>query len=483
MIKQLHEKLKSRKISSRELTQHYLDRIKKDKTNSYITVAEEQALAAAKKADEAFAKGAASLLTGIPLGIKDVLCTKGIRTTCASKILGEYKPPYDATAVERLMAAGCVNLGKLNMDEFAMGGSNENSAFGPVKNPVNLEYVAGGSSGGSVAAVKAGLAVATLGSDTGGSVRLPASFCGVVGMKPTYGVLSRYGLIAFASSLDQIGPIGVDTEDCAILLSEMSGHDVHDTTSYPKKKENYLEGMRTFDGKKLTIGLPKEYFIGGLQKEVQAAIDSTRKALEKLGHKFVEISFPHTEYSVAVYYIVAVSEASSNLARFDGVRFGVRASGNLSLTDMYKKTRSLFGQEVKRRILLGTYALSAGYYDAYYKKACQVRNLIKQDFDKVFTKTTGSVDAILAPTAPTTAYKLGAKTADPLQMYLYDIFTIPVNLAGLPGISTPVGRDQNGLPIGVQFIGPHFSENILLSLSSQIEKNHYKEEVNHGLSL
>ncbi len=485
MISKLHDALKAKKISSTEITKHYLSRIKADKTNSYITVTEENALASAKKADEAFAAGRAGILTGIPVGLKDLLCTKGVKTTCASKILGDYKPPYNATTVDRLEKAGTVSLGKLNMDEFAMGGSNENSAFGPVKNPVNLDHVAGGSSGGSVAAVKAGLAVATLGSDTGGSIRLPASFCGVVGLKPTYGVLSRYGLVAFASSLDQIGPVGVDTEDCAIMLSEMSGHDPCDTTSYPKKKENYLEGMRAQAGRKLTIGLPKEYYIGGLQKEVQASIDQTRKALEKQGHKFVEISLPHTEYSVAVYYIVAVSEASSNLARFDGVRFGSRLGGNMSLTDMYKKTRSQFGAEVKRRILLGTYALSAGYYDAYYKKACQVRNLIKQDFDKVFGGIGGAtkVDAIMAPTAPTTAYKLGAKTADPLQMYLYDIFTIPVNLAGLPGISTPIGRDQNGLPIGVQFIGPHFSENTLLAISEQIEKNHYKEEVSHGLTI
>jgi len=477
MIRDLHERLKAKKLSSVELTRHYLDRIKKDQTNSYITVAETEALEMAKNADAVIASGKATPLTGIPLGIKDILCTKGIRTTCASKILGDYKPPYDATSVARLKDQHSVFLGKLNMDEFAMGGSNENSAFGPVKNPVNPDYVPGGSSGGSAAAVKAGLAVATLGTDTGGSVRLPAAYTGTVGLKPTYGSVSRYGLVAFASSLDQVGPMGVNAEDCALVMSAISGHDPLDFTSAPVKPKDYLAEMQKAGAKKYRIGVPKEYFIGGLQKEVAASIDQCMGALRKAGHELVEISLPHTEYAVAVYYIVAVSEASSNLARFDGVRFGQRLGGDKSLLEMYKQTRSLFGEEVKRRIILGTFALSAGYYDAYYKKACQVRRLIHQDFAQAF----GKVDVIMSPVSPTTAYKIGDKSADPLQMYLNDIFTIPVNLAGLPGISVPSGRDQKGLPIGLQFIGKHFGEPELLALAKFVEDNVYKEEVTHGI--
>lgn len=478
MIRKLHEKLTSGQISAVELARHYLARAKVDKTNSFITLCEDEALAQARTADATLASGkGAGLLTGIPLGLKDVLCTKGVRTTCGSKILGDYKPPYDATAVARLRAAGAVFVGKLNMDEFAMGGSNENSSFGPVRNPVALDRVPGGSSGGSAAAVKAGLATAALGSDTGGSVRLPAAYTGTVGLKPTYGVISRYGLVAFASSLDQIGPMATSAEDCAVLLSTLAGHDPSDSTSAPRPAADYVAAMKQAQGRKLRIGIPKEYFVGGLQQEVTAAIEEVKTALRNAGHELVEISLPHTEYSVAVYYIVAVSEASSNLARFDGVRFGARLAGDRSLVEMYKQTRSLFGEEVKRRIILGTFALSAGYYDAYYRKACQVRRLIKNDFDLAF----GKVDVILTPVAPTTAFKLGEKTADPLQMYLNDIFTIPTSLAGLPAISVPAGRDGQGLPIGVQFIGPHFGEDRLLAAARFVEDNVYKEGVDHGI--
>ena len=478
MIRSLHEKLTTKKVSSVELAKHYLARIKQDKTNSYITVTEDAALEMARAADVRLAGGKdITLLTGIPLGLKDLLCTKGIKTTCASKILGDYKPPYDATAVARLKTAGASLLGKLNMDEFAMGGSNENSAFGPVRNPVNHDYVPGGSSGGSAAAVKAGLAAATLGSDTGGSVRLPAAYTGTVGLKPTYGSVSRYGLVAFASSLDQIGPMGVSSEDCAILLSTIAGHDACDSTSAARPAANYPELMKQAGTKKYRIGLPKEYFIGGLQKEVAASIEQVVQALKKAGHTLVDISLPHTEYSVAVYYVVAVSEASSNLARYDGVRYGARLGGQSTLADMYKQTRSLFGEEVKRRIILGTFALSAGYYDAYYKKACQVRRLIKNDFEQAWQQ----VDLILAPVSPTTAFKLGEKTADPLQMYLNDIFTIPANLAGLPGISVPAGRDAKGLPIGVQFIGKPFAEPELLAMARFVEDHVHREKVDHGI--
>ncbi len=477
MIRALHEKLTTKKISSVELAKHYLARIKQDKTNSYITVTEDAALAMARAADNRLAGGEdVTLLTGIPLGLKDLLCTQGIKTTCASKILADYKPPYDATAVARLKAAGATFLGKLNMDEFAMGGSNENSAFGAVRNPINSEYVPGGSSGGSAAAAKAGLAAATLGSDTGGSVRLPAAYTGTVGLKPTYGSVSRYGLVAFASSLDQIGPMGVSAEDCAILLSAIAGHDPFDSTSAQRPVADYVELMKQAGTKKYRIGLPREYFIGGLQKEVGASIDGVVQALKKAGHTLVDISLPHTEFSVAVYYVVAVSEASSNLARFDGVRYGARLGGDRTLTEMYRQTRSLFGDEVKRRIILGTFALSAGYYDAYYKKACQVRRLIKNDFDKAWQ----SVDVILAPVSPTTAFKIGEKTADPLQIYLNDIFTIPANLAGLPGISVPAGRDAKGLPIGVQFIGKPFAEAELLALARFVEDGVHREEAEHG---
>jgi aspartyl-tRNA(Asn)/glutamyl-tRNA(Gln) amidotransferase subunit A len=479
VIRELHERLRSRKVSSVELTKHFLARASADKTNSFITVTEDEALATARAADAAIANAGGNfpLLTGIPLALKDLLCTKGVRTTCASKILGDYKPPYDATAVARLREKKTPFLGKLNMDEFAMGSSNENSAFGAVKNPVDPTRVPGGSSGGSAAAVKAGLAVATLGSDTGGSVRLPAAYTGVVGLKPTYGLVSRYGLVAFASSLDQIGPLAASAEDCAAVLSAIAGHDPLDSTSARETPRDYVAEMAKHGDRKLTIGLPREYADEGVAPDVARAVSKARGALEKAGHRFVEISLPRTQYAVAVYYIVAVSEASSNLARFDGVRFGAREGGDASLIEMYKRTRALFGEEVKRRIVLGTFALSTGYYDAYYKKACQVRRLIKEDFDLAFKK----VDMILAPVSPTTAFKIGEKQNDPLKMYLNDIFTIPVNLAGLPAIALPVGKDAAGLPIGAQLIGKHFAESPLLAVASQLEKELGEAEVDHGL--
>lgn len=476
MIQTLHEKLKAKKMSSVELTKHYLSRIKSDSHNVFITVCEEKAVADAARADASFRDGKATALTGIPVGIKDIFSTAGVRTTCASKILGDYIPPYDATCVARLKKSGAVMLGKVNMDEFAMGGSNENSAFGPVKNPLNPEYVPGGSSGGSAAAVAGGLATATLGTDTGGSIRLPAAYTGTVGLKPTYGRVSRSGLVAFGSSLDQAGPMTVSVSDAAIVLSAIAGHDPLDSTSSRVPAGDFLAEMVRTGSEKLKIGLPKEYFVDGLQKEVAVQIEAVKNKLTAAGHQLVEVSLPHTEYSVAIYYIVAVSEASSNLSRFDGVRFGNRLAGDRSLVEMYKNTRSLFGPEVKRRIILGTFALSSGYYDAYYKKACQVRTLVKRDFDSVFKK----VDAILAPVAPTTAFKLGEKTADPLTMYLNDIFTIPANLAGIPALSVPVGRDQRNLPIGAQFIGPAYSEARLLALGRFVEEKHFREEVRHG---
>jgi aspartyl-tRNA(Asn)/glutamyl-tRNA(Gln) amidotransferase subunit A len=482
MILNLYKNLKNKKISSSELTSHFLKKIKQDKTNSFLTVCEEKAIDAAKKADEKIKKGEQKFLTGIPLGIKDNICTKGVRTTCASKILENYVSPYDATVIAKLKASDFVMLGKLNLDEFAMGGSNENSAFGAVKNPVNLEYVPGGSSGGSAASMKAGLVCGTLGSDTGGSVRLPASYCGVVGLKPTYGRVSRYGLVAFASSLDQIGPITSSVEDSALILQEIAGLDSFDSTSAPFEVENYLEKIKENLNlkKKFKIGLPKEYFLDAINSDVRDVVQNVIEELKKQGHEFYEVSLPHTEYSVAVYYILAVSEASSNLARFDGVRYGVRLGSDEGLIEMYKKTRALFGEEVKRRILLGTFSLSAGYYDAYYKKACQIRRLIKNDFDEVFKK----VDVLLTPVAPTTAYKIGEKISDPLKMYLNDILTIPVNLAGLPAISVPAGRSAvNGLPIGVQFIGDSFQESKILTLGKIVEDSIYKEEVHHELSI
>jgi aspartyl-tRNA(Asn)/glutamyl-tRNA(Gln) amidotransferase subunit A len=397
--------------------------------------------------------------------VKDNFLTCGLRTTCASKILGDFMPPYDATAISRIRAAGAVITGKTNLDEFAMGSSSENSAFFPTRNPWDRERVPGGSSGGSAAAVAADQCIAALGTDTGGSIRQPAAFCGVVGLKPTYGRVSRYGIIAFASSMDQVGPITKDVRDCALMLEAIAGHDPADSTSADRPVPRYSEAL-TGDVKGLRLGVPKEYFITGIAPEVEQAVRDAIRLLEKNGAVVEEISLPHTEYAVAVYYIVATAEASSNLARYDGMRFGHRAGGK-DLLETYMLSREEgFGPEVKRRIMLGTYALSAGYYDAYYLKAQRVRALIKQDFHAAFQRC----DAILTPTAPTTAFKIGEKIADPLQMYLSDIYTISVNLAGLPALSLPCGFDGDGMPIGLQIIGKHFDEATVLRLAHAYEQ-------------
>jgi aspartyl-tRNA(Asn)/glutamyl-tRNA(Gln) amidotransferase subunit A len=467
-IHELHEKLLRRELTSAELTQAVLDRIAvtDDRIGAYITLCGEQALRDACKADALIASGAAaSPITGIPLALKDIFLTRGVRTTCASRILGNLIPPYDATVVTRLRNAGAVLLGKTNMDEFAMGSSTETSRFAATCNPWNLERVPGGSSGGSAAAVAADQCIAALGTDTGGSIRQPASFCGIVGLKPTYGRVSRFGVIAFASSLDQVGPMTKDVEDCALLLSAVAGHDPADSTSVNVPVPDYRSALTgELNGTK--IGVPKEYFVTGIQPEVEAAVRRAIAALESAGAEVVDISLPRTEYAIATYYIIATAEASSNLARYDGMRYGVRADGK-DLTSTYTKTRKNgFGPEVIRRIMLGTYVLSAGYYDAYYLKAQKVRTLLKQDFEKAFEQC----DAIVTPTAPTTAFKIGEKISDPLEMYLSDIFTIAVNLAGLPAISVPCGLDDQGLPIGMQIIGPHFAEPAILKVAYQFER-------------
>jgi aspartyl-tRNA(Asn)/glutamyl-tRNA(Gln) amidotransferase subunit A len=442
-----------------------IDAVEKD-VHAYITLMRETALAEARAADAAIRRGEVGSLTGIPIALKDILCTQGVRTTCGSKMLERFIPPYDATVVERLRAAGAVFTGKTNMDEFAMGSSTETSCFGVTRNPWDLTRIPGGSSGGSAAAVAADECIAALGSDTGGSIRQPASHCGVVGLKPTYGRVSRYGLIAFASSLDQIGPFTKDVEDCAILLNVIAGYDPKESTSVPEAVPNYRAVLgRGIQGWR--VGIPREYFIAGIDPEVEAAVRGAIASVEAAGASCVEVSLPHTEYCVAVYYIVAPAEASSNLARYDGVKYGFRAEGARDLLEMYKKTRSEgFGAEVKRRIMLGTYALSSGYYDAYYKKASQVRALIKRDFDRAFQ----GCDVILTPTAPTPAFKLGEKTDDPMQMYLSDIFTISTNLAGIPGISVPCGFTAGGLPLGVQFLAGHFQEARLLQCAAAFER-------------
>ena len=396
--------------------------------------------------------------------MKDIFCTKGIETTCASQILKGFRPPYDATVVKRLNEGGYVHLGRLNMDEFAMGSSTENSSYQVTKNPWDLTRIPGGSSGGSAAAVMSGLCAAALGTDTGGSIRQPASLCGAVGLKPTYGRVSRYGLVAFASSLDQIGPITRSVEDCAVVLKAIAGHDRMDSTSIPQPVPDYAAGLGK-DIKGLKIGIPAEYFIEGMDREVKEAVESSIKTFEHLGATVVPVSLPHTQYAVAIYYIIATAEASSNLARYDGVKYGMRVDGK-DIIDMYKKTRSAgFGREVKMRIILGTYVLSSGYYDAYYRKAGQVRTLIKRDFDAAF----GLCDLIVTPVSPTTAFKIGEKTEDPLTMYLSDIFTIPVNLAGLPGMSLPCGFDSRGLPIGLQIIGKPLGESRMLQAAYLFE--------------
>ena len=451
-IRELHEQLVKKERSAVEITQSYLDRIQAvdDQVNSFLLVTTDHAIAQAKAVDAKIAAGESiGPLEGLPIAIKDNMCTQNIRTTCASRILENFIPPYESTVSQKLIDAGMITLGKTNMDEFAMGGSTETSAFKKTSNPWNLECVPGGSSGGSAAAVSAGEAPVSLGSDTGGSIRQPAAFCGIVGMKPTYGLVSRYGLVAFASSLDQIGPFSTTVEDSAVLLGAIAGYDAKDSTSLKVDVPDYTQYLKTdLKGKK--VGVIKETFGEGLDPEVAAATQAAIEKMKELGAEIIDISCPRFRYGISAYYIIAPCEASANLARYDGVRYGRRVEDADNLLDMYKRTRAEgFGAEVKRRIMIGTYALSAGYYDAYYLKAQKVRTLIKQDFEAAFEK----VDVLVSPTSPTTAFKLGAKLADPLSMYLDDLMTIPVNMAGLPGLSLPCGMDSSGMPIGLQIIG------------------------------
>jgi aspartyl-tRNA(Asn)/glutamyl-tRNA(Gln) amidotransferase subunit A len=456
-----------KRVTSSALVEEFYTKIKADdpEIHAYLTLSQDRAFAQAKHIDGLVSQGAPlPLLAGVPLGIKDVMVTKGVRTTAGSKILENFIPPYDCTAVKKLEAAGAIVLGKLNCDEFAMGSSNENSAYGPVRNPRDKSRVPGGSSGGSAAAVAAGMAVATLGSDTGGSIRQPASFCGVVGLMPTYGRVSRYGLIAFASSLDHIGPLTKTVKDAATLLSVIAGHDPMDSTSANLPVPDYAADLaKPVSG--LRIGIPKEYFGEGLDAEVRAAVEAGIARLRSAGCEIVPVSLPHTAYAVPTYYIIATAEASANLARFDGVRYGHRTKGAHTLSEMYRKSRDEgFGAEVKRRIMLGTYALSSGYYDAYYLKAQRVRTLLTRDFEEAFQK----VDAIVTPTAPTAAFKIREKSDDPLSMYLADIYTVTADLAGIPGISVPCGETQSGLPIGLQILGRHFDESTVLRVAAAI---------------
>jgi aspartyl-tRNA(Asn)/glutamyl-tRNA(Gln) amidotransferase subunit A len=467
-LKELSALLAARKISSRELTEAFLARIEKfnPELNAFITVDPEKSLAQAEAADRLRAEGRAGPLTGIPVAQKDIFCAKGWLTTCGSKMLHNFVAPYDAHVVEKMNAAGIVNLGKTNMDEFAMGSSNETSYFGKVKNPWDRTAVPGGSSGGSAAAVAARLAPAATGTDTGGSIRQPAALCGITGIKPTYGVVSRYGMIAFASSLDQGGPMAKSAEDCALLLNVMAGFDARDSTSLQRPAEDYTRQLsEPLTG--LKIGLPKEYFAEGLAPDVAQAVETAIDEFRKLGAQVVEVSLPNTRLSIPVYYVLAPAEASSNLARYDGVRYGYRAPEYTDLTDMYKKTRAQgFGAEVKRRILIGTYVLSAGYYDAYYLKAQRLRRLIAQDFADAFRQC----DVIMGPTSPTVAFDLGEKADDPVAMYLSDIYTIAVNLAGLPGMSIPVGFGAKGRPVGLQIIGNYFAEARMLNVAHQYQQ-------------
>jgi aspartyl-tRNA(Asn)/glutamyl-tRNA(Gln) amidotransferase subunit A len=461
--------IEEHKTTATSLAEAFYSKIEKEdpQIGAYLTFSKDRALEQAARIDSLAAKGEKlPPLGGVPVGIKDVMVTRGVRTTAGSKILGNYIPPYDCTAVVRMEAAGAVLLGKLNCDEFAMGSSNENSAWHPVHNPRDLSRVPGGSSGGSAAAVAADMAVATLGSDTGGSIRQPASFCGVVGLMPTYGRVSRYGLIAFASSLDRIGPLTKTVKDAAIVLRTIAGRDPMDSTSadvpvpdYVADLENPVRGLR--------LGVAREYFGEGLDSEVRRSVEAAIQKLAESGCEIVPVSLPHTEYAIPTYYIVATAEASSNLARFDGVRYGYRARDARTLSEMYRRSRDQgFGTEVKRRIMLGTYALSAGYYDAYYLKAQRVRTLLVRDFEEAFKK----VDAIVTPTSPTAAFKLGEKTDDPLAMYLADIFTVTANLAGIPGISVPCGKTKENLPIGLQILGKHFDEATILRVAHACER-------------
>ena len=468
-IHELKEKLKRREISARELTLEFIkriERVEKD-IHSFITLTKDDALKQAEDIDNKIKAGKDLPLLGIPLAIKDLICIRGVRTTCGSKILSNYVPPYDATVIKKLRDSGAVFLGKLNMDEFAMGSSTETSHFGVTRNPWNLDVIPGGSSGGSAASVSADECAGSLGSDTGGSIRQPASMCGITGLKPTYGRVSRFGLVAFASSLDQIGPMTKDVTDTAILMNVISGRDPLDSTSADLPVPDFTKSLLN-NVKGLKIGIPKEYFVEGMDGDVEKSVKGAIEIFKKLGAEIKEVSLPHTDYAVSAYYVIAPAEASSNLARYDGVKYGYRTDNSKNLLSMYKKTRKEgFGAEVKRRIMLGTYTLSSGYYDAYYLKAQKVRTLIKKDFDDAFK----NCDILITPTAPTSAFKIGEKFDNPIQMYLSDIFTISVNLAGVPAISIPCGFSKNGLPIGLQIIGRHFDEETVIRAAYTFEQN------------
>ena len=479
-VHELQEKLKNKEITVEEITKAYVDRIKEKEgdVQAFVNTLTDEALEQSKVIQKDIEDGKATGdFAGIPIGIKDNMCTKGVKTTCSSKMLENFVAPYDATVVEKLNAEHLIDLGKLNMDEFAMGASTEYSAFKKTRNPWNLNTVPGGSSGGSAAAVAAGMVPWALGSDTGGSIRQPASFCGVVGLKPTYGLVSRFGLVAFASSLDQIGPITKDVKDSAMLLNLIAGHDEKDTTSENIPKKDYTKALKG-DVKGLKIGIPKQYYGEGINEEVKAKLQEAIETYKKLGATVEEFSLDIADYALATYYIIACAEASSNLGRFDGIRYGYRTKNYESLKDIYKNSRSEgFGPEVKRRIILGTYVLSSGYYDAYYKKAQQVRTLVKKEFDEAFKK----YDVLLTPTSPTVAFEVGTKSSNPLEMYLADICTVPVNIAGLPGISVPCGVDSKGMPIGMQLIGNRFEEEKILNAAYTFEqeikfRENYKPE-------
>ena len=484
-VHELMDKLNKKEITSEDITKSYVSRIneKEDNVEAFVTVLSEEAENKAKEIDQKIEKGEiTNKLAGIPIGIKDNICTKGIKTTCSSKMLEDFVSPYNATVMDKINAENLITIGKLNMDEFAMGGSTENSYFKKTKNPWNLNKVPGGSSGGSAAAVASQMVPWALGSDTGGSIRQPASFCGVVGLKPTYGLVSRYGLVAFASSLDQIGPITKDVRDSAILLNIIAGHDEKDSTSVDMPKKDY-EKVLTGDIKGLKIGVPKEFFGEGINEEVKESLKQAIETYKKLGAEVEEFSLDIAKYALATYYIIACAEASSNLGRFDGIRYTYRAKDFKDLKDLYKKTRSEgFGAEVKRRIILGTYVLSSGYYDAYYKKAQQVRTLVMNEFNKGFEK----YDVILTPTAPTVAFGIGEKSNNPLEMYLADICTVSINIAGLPGISVPCGIDSEGMPIGMQLIGNRFQEETILNAAYSFEQEYkfrekYKPQFKGGI--
>ena len=474
-LKKLREMLDSKEISAVELTEQYLDRIEKSdkEINSYITVCKENALADAKKAQEVIDSGNSGAFTGLPISVKDNICTLGVKTTCASHMLDDFIPPYNATVMEKLKKDNIVMLGKTNMDEFAMGGSSQTSYFGGVKNPYDLTRVTGGSSGGAAASVSADLCAAALGSDTGGSVRQPASFCGVTGLKPTYGTVSRWGLIAFASSLDQIGVIAKSAEDTGYMLEGIYGYDENDATSSKKSEGNY-NSLIGSDVSKLKIGVPKEFFGDGLNDEVKTAVLNAVEYYKKLGCEIVDVSLPSLEYAVSAYYLISSAEAASNLSRFDGIKYGLRSGLGEDFNDLIKNSRREgFGQEVKRRIMLGTYVLSSGYYDAYYKNATRIRTQIRNEYADIFSKC----DVMLTPTAPTTAYKIGEQENDPVKMYLADIYTVTVNIAGLPAISTTCGYDSKGLPIGMSLIGKAFDEKTIIAVCDRFEKDFERKEI------